>query len=101
MGSMPSASGAARADGRVGEDAIAWVQSGNLVEQQRRTARCSGRDLGDRSDLEICGCSADALQVADAFDPLDEFPQILIIDAHCGSPLSSIGGQAVGLEKAA
>ena len=44
--------GALRVGGGVGEDAKAARESLDVVEQQRRTIRLPGGDLGDAADLE-------------------------------------------------
>src|SRR5687767_5958202 len=68
--------GTLRARGGVGENPKAARQSLDLVEQQRRTIRPSGGDLGDAADLEPRISTVDPTQTLELVDALDEFAQI-------------------------
>ena len=64
--------GALRARGRVGEDAEAAREALDVVEQQRRTLRRPGRDLGDAAELEMRIGAGDATQRSELVDLRDE-----------------------------
>ncbi len=69
---------ALRIGGGVGEDAESGGITLDAVEQQRRTFRQSGRDLGDAANLDIWVGVRDMPQRAELLHLGDEFAQILV-----------------------
>src|SRR5215468_10105494 len=73
---------ALRRRGGVGEDTEAGRKTLDAVEQERRTVRHAGGDLGDAADLAMWIGALDAAQGSEGLDRGDEVPQIAIACTH-------------------